>query len=74
MRKLLAREKDFDVLEAADLDHVTAVIDWTCHDVALVDVELPRDSGVAAVTELAKKCEASRSPSVGRILGHGGAA
>lgn len=56
VRNLLARESDFDVVEAADFQAVSAVIDSACPDIALIDLDLPPEGGVPAVTELAKRC------------------
>jgi two-component system, NarL family, nitrate/nitrite response regulator NarL len=55
VRNLLARESDFDVVEASDLAELDRTFDdGTAPDIALVDLELPPRGGIAAVRELAK--------------------
>jgi DNA-binding NarL/FixJ family response regulator len=56
VRNLLARESDFEVIEAGTLDEVLAVTESDCPDIALVDLDLPPLGGVAAVQRLAKCC------------------
>jgi two-component system nitrate/nitrite response regulator NarL len=56
VRNLLARESDFELVEAADLEEVALGIDAACPDIALIDLELAPRGGVAAVQELAKSC------------------
>jgi two-component system nitrate/nitrite response regulator NarL len=56
VRALLARESDFDVIEATDLDDVLAASADVCPDVALIDLDLPPLGGVAAVARLADRC------------------
>jgi two-component system, NarL family, response regulator NreC len=53
---LLARESDFEVIEAATLDEVLSAVDGDCPDIALIALELPPLGGVAAVQRLAKRC------------------
>ena len=54
---LLARESDFEIVEAGDLDQVLAAIDEDCPDIALIDLELPPAGGVEAVSRLAGACD-----------------
>jgi two-component system, NarL family, nitrate/nitrite response regulator NarL len=56
VHNLLARESDFEVVEAGDLDGVLEAIDVDCPDIALIDLELPPLGGVAAVQRLARRC------------------
>jgi DNA-binding NarL/FixJ family response regulator len=56
VHNLLARESAFEVVEAADLDEVLAVIDGNCPDIALIDLDLPPTGGVAAVQRLSRRC------------------
>ena len=56
VRNLLARESDFEIAEAADLDAVVATVEQECPDIALIDLELPPQGGVAAVRALSKQC------------------
>jgi len=58
VRNLLARESDFEVVEAGSLDEVHQVIADGCPDIALLDLELPPVGGVAAVQRLARRCSA----------------
>jgi len=55
---LLARESDFDVVEAGSLEEVLHVIEHDCPDIALIDLELPPVGGVVAVQRLATRCSA----------------
>lgn len=54
VRNLLARESDFDVVEVSDLGELDGTMDGAPPEIALVDLELPPDGGIAAVRELAK--------------------
>jgi two-component system nitrate/nitrite response regulator NarL len=56
VRTLLARESDFEVVEAGSLDEVLAAIEGDCPDIALIDLELPPLGGVAAVQRIARQC------------------
>ena len=56
VRNLLARESDFEILEADSLDELLHAIEYDCPDIALIDLELPPAGGVAAVQRLAKRC------------------
>jgi two-component system, NarL family, nitrate/nitrite response regulator NarL len=56
VRALLARESDFELVEAGDLAQVLAVIEEDCPDIALIDLELPPVGGVEAVSRLAGAC------------------
>ena len=55
VRSVLDREKDFDVVEAADLESLHRAVDEGLPDVALVDLALPPDGGIEAVRELARR-------------------
>jgi two-component system nitrate/nitrite response regulator NarL len=73
VRALLARESDFDVIEATDLDDVLATSADVCPDVALIDLDLPPLGGVAAVARLADRCSVhsivwSFEPTRGSVL------
>jgi DNA-binding NarL/FixJ family response regulator len=52
VRSVLEREKDFDVVEAANVRGLLAAAEVELPDVALVDLSLPPDGGISAVTEL----------------------
>jgi len=56
VRNLLARESDFEIVEADSLDELLHAIEHDCPDIALIDLELPPAGGVAAVQRLAKRC------------------
>jgi len=56
VRNLLAREDEFEVLEAGNLQEVLQVIEGDCPDIALIDLNLPPAGGVAAVTKLTALC------------------
>jgi two-component system nitrate/nitrite response regulator NarL len=56
VRSLLARESDFEVVEAGTLDEVLAAIEFDCPDIALIDLELPPLGGVVAVQRLTHRC------------------
>ena len=56
VRNLLARESDFEIVEAASLDDVLHMVAQDCPDIALIDLDLPPSGGVAAVQQLAKRC------------------
>lgn len=58
VRNLLARESDFEVVEAGKLDDVVQAVDEQCPDIALIDLDLPPIGGVAAVTVLSERCSA----------------
>jgi two-component system nitrate/nitrite response regulator NarL len=57
VRNLLERESDFEVIEAGSLEEVVRQIEGPCPDIALIDLELPPDGGVAAVAKLAQRCQ-----------------
>ena len=59
VRNLLARESDFEVIEAGTLDEVLAAVEHDCPDVALIDLELPPLGGVAAVASTLRMSQAS---------------
>lgn len=56
VRGLLAREGDFEVVEAASLPEVIQAVAHDCPDIALIDLDLPPGGGVAAVTRLSEQC------------------
>jgi two-component system, NarL family, nitrate/nitrite response regulator NarL len=56
VRNLLARESDFEVIEAGTFDEVLHAIEHMCPDVALIDLDLPPFGGVAAVQRLERQC------------------
>ena len=56
VRNLLVRESDFEIVEASDVDALIATVDAECPDIALIDLDLPPDGGVAAVSALAQRC------------------
>lgn len=56
VRNLLARESEFDVVEAASLEEVVYTVNAQCPDVALIDLELPPSGAVAAVRRLRGRC------------------
>jgi DNA-binding NarL/FixJ family response regulator len=53
---LLARETDFDVVEAEDLAGVIHSCEQACPDVALIDLDLPPLGGVEAVLRVSRRC------------------
>jgi two-component system, NarL family, nitrate/nitrite response regulator NarL len=53
---LLIRESDFEVVEAGSLGEVLNAIASDCPDIALIDLDLPPEGGVAAVQMLAERC------------------
>jgi two-component system nitrate/nitrite response regulator NarL len=56
VRNLLARESDFEIVEAGSLADVFDAVAQDCPDIALIDLELPPYGGVAAVRQLAQRC------------------
>jgi DNA-binding NarL/FixJ family response regulator len=56
VRNLLAREGEFDVLEVATLHELVDAVRDDCPEIALVDLDLPPDGGIAAVERLAQRC------------------
>ncbi len=56
VRNLLARERDFEVVEAGTLDELLAAVDEAAPDIALIDIDLPPLGGVAAVQRLTGLC------------------
>jgi two-component system nitrate/nitrite response regulator NarL len=58
VRNLIARESDLEIVEAADLEAVQEHVGSRCPDIALVDLELPPQGGVAAVEWLQENCDA----------------
>lgn len=52
VRDVLRRERDFRVSEARNLEEVRAEVERRRPDLVLVDLDLPPDGGIAAVTEL----------------------
>ncbi len=57
VRTLLARESDFEVDEVANLGQLAEIAAVDCPDVALIDLDLPPEGGIAAVEYLARGCE-----------------
>jgi two-component system nitrate/nitrite response regulator NarL len=55
VRNLLARESDFEVVEAGSIDEVREVVGHGQPDIALIDLELPPSGGLAAVQLLARE-------------------
>jgi two-component system, NarL family, nitrate/nitrite response regulator NarL len=55
VRNLLSRESDFEVIEAGDFGDLEQALEATSPDIALIDLELPPDGGVAAVAKVAKE-------------------
>lgn len=58
VRNVLAREQDFDVLEAADLAGVRRALAAGGVEIALVDLELPPAGALEAVRALRERCDA----------------
>jgi two-component system, NarL family, nitrate/nitrite response regulator NarL len=56
VRNLLVRESDLEVLEASNFDEVVAQVQCGCPEIALIDLELPPDGGVEAVSLLSRLC------------------
>jgi len=56
VRNLLARESDFEIIEAESFDDVLRAVELDCPDIALIDLELPPYGGVSAVQRLRKRC------------------
>jgi two-component system nitrate/nitrite response regulator NarL len=56
VRHLLARESDFEVIEAGTLGDVLQAIELDCPDIALIDLDLPPCGAVAAVQQLERYC------------------
>jgi DNA-binding NarL/FixJ family response regulator len=55
VRNLLARESDFEVTEAGTLDEVLVAVERDRPDIALIDLGLPPQGGVAAVQHLVRQ-------------------
>lgn len=56
VHRLLARETDFAVTEAASLADLLVAVDRGCPDLALIDLDLPSAGGVEAARILAQRC------------------
>jgi DNA-binding NarL/FixJ family response regulator len=56
VHNLLERERDFEVIEAGDLDELVAAVAEQCPDIALIDHDLPPLGGLVAVQRLARRC------------------
>jgi two-component system nitrate/nitrite response regulator NarL len=56
VHNLLERQRDFEVIEAGDLDELLAAVAEQCPDIALIDHDLPPLGGLAAVQRLARRC------------------
>jgi DNA-binding NarL/FixJ family response regulator len=54
VREVLARESDFTAVEVANLNELMDVARHGSADVALVDLDLPPDGGIAAIRRLAE--------------------
>jgi DNA-binding NarL/FixJ family response regulator len=55
VRNVLSREGDFDVVEAGTTDEVVAVAATERPELALVDLDLPPDGGIATVERLVER-------------------
>ena len=53
---VLVRESDLEVVEAANFDEVAAQVGSACPAIALIDLELPPNGGVEAVSLLSRLC------------------
>lgn len=56
VRNLLARESDFEIVEAGSLDELLHAVEDDCPDIALIDLDLPPLGGVTAVQRLEQRC------------------
>ncbi len=56
VRNLLARESDFDVIEAGSFGETLAATAMSHPDIALIDLDLPPFGGIGAVRRLAEHC------------------
>jgi DNA-binding NarL/FixJ family response regulator len=56
VQTLLARESEFEVVEASDLHGVMRAVADECPDIALVDFHLPPDGGIEVVRRLSERC------------------
>jgi DNA-binding NarL/FixJ family response regulator len=55
---LLARERDFDVVEASSTQEAVRSLDRRTPDIALIGFDLPPLGGIQAVARLARRCDA----------------
>lgn len=58
VHKLLVREGDFEVAEAATLDELVGAAAENGPDVVLVDLDLPPKGGIEATRQVARRCSA----------------
>jgi DNA-binding NarL/FixJ family response regulator len=58
VRNLLARESEFEVVEARSLEEVVRSIEEAAPDVVLIDLDLPPIGGIEVVSRLAQRCDA----------------
>jgi DNA-binding NarL/FixJ family response regulator len=58
VRNLLVREGDFRVEEAESLAEVRAIVSAGTPDIALIDLDLPPEGGLATVAHLSRECDA----------------
>jgi two-component system nitrate/nitrite response regulator NarL len=56
VQTLLERESDFDVTTVSDFHGLTRAIAADCPDIAIVDLDLPPNGGVEAVSHIAARC------------------
>jgi two-component system, NarL family, nitrate/nitrite response regulator NarL len=56
VRNLLRRESDFEVVEAGSYEEVELRLESGCPEIALIDLDLPPNGGVAAVRTLSDHC------------------
>jgi two-component system, NarL family, nitrate/nitrite response regulator NarL len=54
VREVLTHESNFGVVEAANVDELLDVVGRRSPDIALIDLDLPADGGIAAVRRLAE--------------------
>jgi len=58
VRDLLAREGDFEVVEADSLEAAMRSIEDACPDIGIIDLDLPPVGGIETVARLAQRCNA----------------
>jgi DNA-binding NarL/FixJ family response regulator len=59
VNRLLVREGDFEVAEAATLDELVAVVTERPPDLVLVDLDLPAQGGIEATRQVTSRCSAA---------------
>jgi two-component system, NarL family, nitrate/nitrite response regulator NarL len=57
VRNLLRREADLEVLEARSAEEVVRVLEGTCPDIALIDLDLPPTGGLPLVAQMRAQCD-----------------